>query len=77
MHNLHCRTKKEIDRTVSRRRDAMKLFVALSKILNTDNVGKMIRWCHRMPHELDLAQRKARRFQAELLLAIRGLGEPV
>ena len=54
--------------------DAMKVFRVASKLAESKETKKILLWLKNVDYALTLAQKKARRFQAELLLVLNGPG---
>ena len=73
-HGFYCR--RDGARTIRKRADAVTLYKVVSQLCGTDECSELITFCKGWAARTDLAERKARRWQAELLLAI-GEGEPV
>ena len=61
---------KECARTVQRRRDSIAIANVVARLSGSDSLSAQVEWLTTLDSKLKLAQRKSRRFQAELLLAI-------
>ena len=66
---------KEIEKDIERRRGAYALLRRCQELSGKRDVPSILEWVDNIQADLNRSIRKARRFQAELLLAIGELGE--